>query len=150
VPGKLILSAHAAEAVALRAIDLTWIEMTIFDPDRSEPDPQPGRTRSFKAIAAFWRQGAAGYSPAGRRGCYGDHGLFRSRREAMIQTTYDPEVDALFVRFAAEGVASVRTEEVAPGVMLDFDADGNAISLEVLDVRSRSTATRTKGAAAAE
>jgi uncharacterized protein YuzE len=68
----------------------------------------------------------------------------------MIKTTYDPEVDALFVRFAAEGVASVRTEEVAPGVMLDFDADGNAISLEVLDVRSRSTATRTKAAAAAE
>jgi uncharacterized protein YuzE len=56
----------------------------------------------------------------------------------MIRTSYDPEVDALFVRFAADGVASVRTEEVAPGVMLDFDAEGNAISLEVLDVRARS------------
>jgi len=66
----------------------------------------------------------------------------------MIRTSYDPDADALFVRFAAEGVASVRTEEVAPGVMLDFDADGNAISLEVLDVRLRSTATRPTAAAA--
>ena len=66
----------------------------------------------------------------------------------MIRTSYDPEVDALFVRFAADGVASARTEEVAPGVMLDFDAEGNAISLEVLDVRARSTRTQPAAAAA--
>ena len=66
----------------------------------------------------------------------------------MIRTSYDPEVDALFVRFAADGVASVRTEEVAPGVMLDFDAEGNAISLEVLDVRARSTRAQPAAAAA--
>lgn len=66
----------------------------------------------------------------------------------MIRTSYDPEVDALFVRFAADGIASVRTEEVAPGVMLDFDANGNAISLEVLDVRARSTEVRATAAAA--
>jgi uncharacterized protein YuzE len=68
----------------------------------------------------------------------------------MIQTSYDPDVDALFVRFAADGIASVRTQEVAPGVMLDFDADGNAISLEVLDVHARSAVVKTTTAAAAE
>nr|WP_294507405.1 DUF2283 domain-containing protein [uncultured Rhodopila sp.] len=66
----------------------------------------------------------------------------------MIRTSYDPEADALFVRFAADGVMSVRTEEVAPGVMLDFDAAGNAISLEVLDVRARSAEVQTTAAAA--
>jgi uncharacterized protein YuzE len=65
----------------------------------------------------------------------------------MIRTSYDPETDALFVRFA-EGATSARTEEVAPGVMLDFDAEGNAISLEVLDVRARSTTVRTAAIAA--
>lgn len=50
---KIILSVHAAEAIALRGIDLAWVEATISDPDRTEPDPRPGRTRSFKAIAAF-------------------------------------------------------------------------------------------------
>jgi len=52
-PWKIILSAHAAEAIALREIDLAWVEATIAEPDRTEPDPLPGRTRSFKRIAAF-------------------------------------------------------------------------------------------------
>jgi Domain of unknown function (DUF4258) len=50
---KIVLSVHAAEAIELRGIDLAWVEATISDPDRTEPDPRPGRTRSFKAIAAF-------------------------------------------------------------------------------------------------
>jgi uncharacterized protein YuzE len=66
----------------------------------------------------------------------------------MIRTGYDPEADALLVRFAADGVESARTEEVAPGVMLDFDADGNAISLEMLDMRTRSAEARTTAVAA--
>ncbi len=40
----------------------------------------------------------------------------------------------MFIRFAAEGVVSDRTEEVSPGVMLDFDEAGNLIGIEVLDV----------------
>jgi uncharacterized protein YuzE len=65
----------------------------------------------------------------------------------MIKTSYDTEVDALFVWFGAEGAASVHTQEVAPGVTLDFNADGNAISLEVLDVRTRSAKAPTAAAA---
>jgi len=55
----------------------------------------------------------------------------------MIRTSYDPEVDAMFLFFGPEGAKSARTEEVAPGVLLDFDTAGNLISLEVLDVRAR-------------
>jgi uncharacterized protein YuzE len=55
----------------------------------------------------------------------------------MIRTTYDPDADAMFIRFAADGVISVRTEETAPGVMLDYDKDGALIAIEVLDVRER-------------
>ncbi|MDA8249300.1 MAG: DUF2283 domain-containing protein [Rhodospirillales bacterium] len=65
----------------------------------------------------------------------------------MIRTSYDPETDAMFLFFGPEGVKSARTEEVAPGVLLDFDAAGNLISLEVLDVRAR---TKTPPALAAE
>jgi uncharacterized protein YuzE len=64
----------------------------------------------------------------------------------MLRPSYDPDTDALFVRFAADGVVSVRTEEVAPGVMLDLDAAGNAISLEVLDVRAGSAEVETTAA----
>lgn len=42
----------------------------------------------------------------------------------MIKTSYDPKADALSVRFAPEGAGHATSEEVAPGVVLDFDAEG--------------------------
>ena len=56
----------------------------------------------------------------------------------MIQTTYDPEADAMSVWFAAPGITASTTEEVAPGVMLDFDSSGQVLGIEVLGVRRRS------------
>ncbi len=60
----------------------------------------------------------------------------------MIQTSFDPEADAFSVWFAPAGVNSAGTEEVAPGVMLDFDADGRVIGIEVLGVRERMALVR--------
>ena len=59
----------------------------------------------------------------------------------MMKTSYDPEADAFAAWFAPEGVKSDRTDEVAPGVFVDFDATGRAIGLEVLSVRSRVAGT---------
>lgn len=55
----------------------------------------------------------------------------------MIRTSYDPEADAMFVWFGPEGIKSAATEEVSPGIMLDFDSEGRVIGIEVLDVRER-------------
>jgi len=55
----------------------------------------------------------------------------------MIRTSYDPEADALFVWFGPEGVKSASTDEIAPGILLDFDAEGRPIGIEVLDLRDR-------------
>lgn len=55
----------------------------------------------------------------------------------MIRTSYDPEADAMFVWFGPEGVKSAGTEEVSPGIMLDFDEEGRVIGVEVLDVSER-------------
>jgi len=60
----------------------------------------------------------------------------------MIRTTYDPETDAMFVHLGPEEAKSARTEEVAPGIMLDFDAAGTVIAVEVLDLRARAAARR--------
>ena len=57
----------------------------------------------------------------------------------MMTTSYDPEADAMFIRLG-EKIVSVRTEEVAPGVLLDFDPAGRVVGIEVLDVRARMTA----------
>ena len=48
--------------------------------------------------------------------------------------TYDPEVDAIAIRFAPEGARYVESEEVAPGVVLDYDTEGRVIGVELLDV----------------
>ena len=50
-----------------------------------------------------------------------------------MKVHYDPETDALYVRFAAAAV--VESEEVAPGIVLDFDASGRLVAMEVPDTR---------------
>ena len=59
----------------------------------------------------------------------------------MMKTSYDPEADAFAAWFAPEGVKSDHTDEVAPGVFVDFDAAGCAIGVVVLRVRSRVSGT---------
>jgi uncharacterized protein YuzE len=43
----------------------------------------------------------------------------------------------MFIWLAPEDAKSAETREVAPGVILDFDAAGRLIGIEVMDVRSR-------------
>jgi uncharacterized protein YuzE len=60
----------------------------------------------------------------------------------VITTSYDPEADAIFVWFGPEGGKSAGTEEVAPGIMLDYDEHGRVVGIEVLDVAGRLTLPR--------
>ena len=55
----------------------------------------------------------------------------------MMRTSYDPEADAMFVWFGPEGIKSAETEEVAPGIMLDFDDKGEVVGVEILYVGQR-------------
>ncbi|MGX5736474.1 DUF2283 domain-containing protein [Bosea thiooxidans] len=48
-----------------------------------------------------------------------------------MRTTYDPEVDALYLRFAEGKV--VESEEVRPGIVFDFDEAGRIVGVEILD-----------------
>jgi len=56
----------------------------------------------------------------------------------VIRTNYDPEADVLHVAFGPQGVPSDTSEEVAPGVFVEFDPNGNLIGIEVISVRRRS------------
>ncbi len=60
----------------------------------------------------------------------------------MIQTSYDPQADAMSLWFAPPGITAASTREVAPGVMLDVDRDGQVIGVEVLGVRQRRHGTK--------
>ncbi len=48
----------------------------------------------------------------------------------MPDTTHDPEADAVYIQLS--DAKPVETEEVAPNVMLDFDAEGRVTGIEVL------------------
>jgi uncharacterized protein YuzE len=51
-----------------------------------------------------------------------------------VNLHYDKATDAAYLRFSAQAV--IESEEVAPGVVLDYDADGKMVGMEVLDARS--------------
>ncbi len=50
---------------------------------------------------------------------------------------YDPAVDALYIRLNEAKI--VESEEVQPGIILDFDESGQVAGVEVLDAGKRST-----------
>ena len=47
----------------------------------------------------------------------------------------DAAADALYIRL--EESAIVESEEVSPGVILDFDEGGRVVGIEILNVRQR-------------
>jgi uncharacterized protein YuzE len=49
------------------------------------------------------------------------------------QWHYDPTVDAATIRVRPGPVA--RTEQLADGVLVDYDADGHILRIELLDVQ---------------
>ncbi|MBU4174117.1 MAG: DUF2283 domain-containing protein [Actinobacteria bacterium] len=54
----------------------------------------------------------------------------------------DQENDSLYLRLDESGI--VESEEVQPGVILDYDANGNAIGVEFLALSKRVTIDKLK------
>ncbi len=52
-----------------------------------------------------------------------------------MKITYDPEVD--IPRIVFSDVAVEESDEEKPGVILDFDKNGNVVGLEILDASKR-------------
>jgi uncharacterized protein YuzE len=52
-----------------------------------------------------------------------------------MRIRYDPEVDALYLSLDDSKV--VESEEVKPGIVLDFNAEKQVVGIEVLELRRR-------------
>lgn len=52
-----------------------------------------------------------------------------------MKIEYDPKADAMYIRLLVGTVAE--SDEVRPGVVFDFDADGRVLGIEMLDVSKR-------------
>ncbi len=53
-----------------------------------------------------------------------------------MKVEYDPTTDAMYIQLADAEVD--RTEEIKPGIILDYDTAGNVLGIEVLSVSKRS------------
>ena len=52
-----------------------------------------------------------------------------------MKVHYDPEVDVMLITFSPTSVEE--SDEVRPGVILDYDKDGNIVEMEILDASKR-------------
>ncbi len=52
-----------------------------------------------------------------------------------VRLHYDPTSDAAYIRFSEEVV--IDSDEVSPGLIVDFDAEGRLVALEVLQAGQR-------------
>ena len=52
-----------------------------------------------------------------------------------MKITYDPEVDVLRILFSNTPIEE--SDEDKPGVIFDYDKDGNIVGLEILDASKR-------------
>jgi uncharacterized protein YuzE len=52
-----------------------------------------------------------------------------------MKVTYDPEVDVLRILFSSAPIEE--SDEDKPGVIIDYDKDGNVVGLEVLNASQR-------------
>jgi uncharacterized protein YuzE len=57
-----------------------------------------------------------------------------------MKLTVDKESDALYLRL--DEAAVVESEEVQPGVVLDYDAAGNMVGVEILNLSKRAAPER--------
>ena len=51
-----------------------------------------------------------------------------------MRITYDPHVDALYIRFEE---AQVTSKHLAEGIAADYDKDGKLAGIEILDAMTR-------------
>ena len=52
-----------------------------------------------------------------------------------MRVTYDPEVDVLRILFSSAAIEE--SDEDKPGVILDYDKEGNVVGMEILDASKR-------------
>ena len=64
-----------------------------------------------------------------------------------MKTEYDPEANALYVKFSDDKIE--RTEELRPGIILDFDSRGHIVGIEMLDAKQKLSESALKSLAAA-
>src|SRR6516165_10795146 len=108
----------------------------------------PARPRSATVKNIVRRQGLSGAGIRGRgpsAGEYRNHLPYKQNRKVLesgaMKATYDVETDTLSIVLKTDAHIA-ESDEDKPGVILDYDEQGNLVSLEILDASKRVGETR--------
>lgn len=133
-------SSHASLRLRQRKIDRDWVERLVRAPGWTEPDPgRPGLVRAFGFVPEMARVVRIVVRPVGDD-CH-IATIFPNRKPQGGATmkirsrTVDAEADAAYAYLTDSRIDE--TEEVAPGIIVDHDAAGQPVGVEVLYVASR-------------
>ncbi len=132
------LSHHAEQMLAERRIEAEWVGLAVQQPTRTEPDlNDPALEHRMRRIPAYGNR----VLPRRRHPCRAAarrDGLFRphaQERPDAMKLRVDREADALYLRLNDEPIEC--SEEAAPGIVLDYDAEGRVVGIEVLRLSER-------------
>jgi len=107
------LTAHAAFEMERRQIPLAWVESVFYSPEQVLAG-QGGRVIHQSRVLAD-----------------GKVYLVRLVLEPHMKADYDRSVDILTLTFSAAPVEE--SDEIRPGVIVDYDAQGNVVGFEILN-----------------
>ena len=57
-----------------------------------------------------------------------------------VKVKYDPQVDVLRIRFGSTAIEE--SEQIEPGIIIDYDDQGNVVGVEILDASERINRTQ--------
>jgi uncharacterized protein YuzE len=80
-------------------------------------------------------------APGGGCHCVPDEPHRKVLEGAIVKAAYDARTDTLGIILRVDA-AIAESDEDKPGVILDYDKDGNLVSLEILDASKRVTEAR--------
>ena len=137
---EYVLTTHAREEMVRRQIDPAWVERVMKDPEQRLPGAgnrailQTRIETEGKLFLPSEVHSRGLAQPAGRR-----HRLSndqdRQVLEVAMKVTHDRETDILQLVFTNAPVEE--SDEDKPGVIIDYDKNGNVVGMEILDASKR-------------
>ena len=134
---KYELSQHAKDAIAEREIAVDWLERVLDAPEKTEADKADARlTHHLSRIpehdnrvlrVIFNHQ----VSPVRVVTAYFD----RKNERQIMKLKVDEKADALYLRLDDSKI--IESEEVSPGVVLDYNERNQVVGVEILNLSKR-------------
>jgi uncharacterized protein YuzE len=128
------LTAHAEVAMRERGIERSWIERVLRNPEITQID-RVDRTLTHALGRIHERADRVLrviYNSSQRAVASRDRVLRPRSAELDVKVHFDEKADAVYVRLDESPI--VESEEVHPGIILDFDGANHVVGIEILRV----------------